>query len=147
MRTKQRIVAVAVIATGLQGMALAADAQTQDVSCTIFPPAQIVPGQDFDLRVSRVPGYPGGWFSPTILIKLTYPTQPGWAFSQTEQKTIPKMGAIRTDFSLKAPFSLYPDPLGGFIPGGTVNILAIVVEPTTGAPRKTLCTGSTTIAN
>lgn len=114
--------------------------------CAVFAPAQIVPGQDFDVRVSRVPGYPGGWLWPTVLIRVAYPTNPGWRSVQTDQKTVPKMGVIRTDFTLKASSALYPDPMGGIVRGGTAYILAIVSEPTTGDPIRTLCTASAVIA-
>ncbi len=116
------------------------------VSCTIFPPAQVVPGQPFDVRVSRVPGYPGSWFSPTVRLKIRYPTEPGWSYEQDVKKTIPKIGAIRTDFSLLAPYSIYPDPQAGFVAGGTVSMLAVVLEPTTGGTRRTICTASTIIS-
>ena len=116
-----------------------------DATCAIFAPDQIFPGQSYDLRVSRVPGYPGGWFSPTFFIEVSYPTEPGWVYNQNEERTIPKMGMIRADFTLQAPYSIYPDSLGGFVPGGTVNIVAKVVEAGKGKVAKTLCTATSTI--
>jgi hypothetical protein len=118
-----------------------------DVTCAVFPPPQIVPGESFEVRVSRVPGYPGSWFAPTVVLRLSYPTETGWAYEDTVSKTIPKMGVIRTDFALSAPLSLYPDPQGGLVPGGTVSIVAIVVEATVPTPRRTLCTASSVIVN
>lgn len=120
-----------------------AEATAADVTCTVFPPAQIVPGENFDIRVSRVPGYPGSWFAPTITVRVTYPTESGWAYAQSNSLTIPKMGAIRADISMFIPFSIYPDPQGGFMSGGRVKILAIVTEPTVPVESKTLCTATT----
>lgn len=124
-------------------LSAAAEAADADVTCAVFPPAQIVPGQNFEIRVSRVPGYPGGWFAPTITVRVAYPTESGWAYEQRNSLTIPKMGVIRADLSMFTPFSLYPDPQGGFVSGGTVKIIAIVTEPTVPVERKTLCTAAT----
>jgi hypothetical protein len=108
-----------------------------DASCTIFAPEQIFTGQTFDIRVSRVPGYPGGWFVPTITIKVDYPTTSGYEYSQIDRRTISEMGVIRSDAILYAPSSLYPVPEGGIVTGGEVNITAVVSE--SGGVTRTLC--------
>jgi hypothetical protein len=140
----KQIMATLVLVTAAGSM-VSANAATADANCTIFAPDQIYPGQNFDLRVSRVPGYPGGWFAPTFYIEVSYPTEPGWVYNQGEQRTIPKMGVIRADFTLQAPYSIYPDSQGGFVPGGTVKIVAKVVEGSKGKAAKTLCTATSTI--
>lgn len=140
----KQIMAALMLVTAAGSM-VSANAATKDATCAIFAPAQIFPGQSFDLRVSRVPGYPGGWFSPTFYIEVTYPTEPGWVYNQSEERTIPKMGLIRADFTLQAPYSIYPDSLGGFVPGGTVKIVARVVEAGKGKAARTLCTTTSTI--
>ncbi|TGD74760.1 hypothetical protein E4634_06050 [Mangrovimicrobium sediminis] len=119
---------------------------TQAAECTIFTPDTVTPGQPFDVRVSRVPGYPGGWFSPTLILKVDYPTNAGWAYSQREQRTVPKMGVIRLDATLLPPYSLYPDTLGGLLPGGSVGFTAIVREPSGGTYVNTICTGSSVVS-
>jgi len=139
---KQTLAALTLVAAA--GSMASADAATAASSCTVFAPDQIIPGQNFDLRVSRVPGYPGGWFSPTFSINMTYPTQPGWEYSQSEDRTIPRMDVIRADFTLRAPNSLFPDPNGGFVTGGTVNIVVVVTEASSrGKQSRILCTATT----
>lgn len=113
--------------------------------CTLFAPDVIFPGDTFDVRVSRVPGYPGGWFSPTIRLEVNYPTNAGWAYKQIDQRTIPKVNIIRADATLFAPSNVYPDRSGGFVAGGIVSITAVVSEPTTGRPIRTVCTTTTTL--
>jgi hypothetical protein len=118
----------------------------QDVTCAVLAPPQIVPGQPFEVVVSRVPGYPGTWFSPTIVLKLTYPTNAGWVYRQVDTRTIPKMGPIRMEATLMAPYSLYPDPSGGFVPGGTVEIVAIVREPAGDRFVNSICSATTIVS-
>lgn len=127
-------------------MALGAAATADDVECTIFPPAEIVPGQAFDVRVSRVPGYPGGWFSPTLYLRVGYPTNAGWSYVQQDVRTVPKMGVIRLDATLFAPTSLYPDPSGGLVAGGPVSIVAIVREPAGDTYINTVCSADTVVS-
>lgn len=114
-----------------------------EVECTIFPPAQIFPGQTFDLRISRVPGYPGGWFAPTFITRVTYPTTGGWEYTQIEKRTVPKTNVIRVDETFYAPYSLYPDPDAGFVPGGIVNITVMVRDQ--GADQQ-ICTAQSVIS-
>ncbi len=141
---KQTMAALMMVTAAGSVVSASAGSRT-DATCAIFAPAQIFPGQSYDLRVSRVPGYPGGWFSPTFYIEVTYPTEPGWVYNQNEDRTIPKMGITRADFTLQAPYSMYPDSLGGFVPGGTVNIVVKVVEGGKGKVVRTLCTTTSTI--
>lgn len=78
------ITSVAAIAAALlvpAAPALAAD-------CAVYGPNVIVAGQTFDIRVSRVPGYPGSWFSPTIRLEINYPTNAGWSYKQIDTRTI-----------------------------------------------------------
>jgi hypothetical protein len=130
----------------LPALFLCSLAAAQDVTCAVQAPAQIVPGQPFDVVVNRVPGYPGTWFSPTIVLKLTYPTNAGWAYRQVDTRTIPKMGPIRMEATLMAPYYLYPDPSGGFVPGGTVQVVAVVREPAGDRFVNSICTTSTIVS-
>ena len=140
---KQIMVALTLVVAA--GSSVSANAASSDATCALFAPNQIFPGQNFDLRVSRVPGYPGGWFSPTFYIEVSYPTEPGWVYNQNEERTIPKMGVIRADFTLRAPYAIYPDTQGGFVSGGTVKIVARVAEGGRGKAAKVLCTATSTI--
>lgn len=111
------------------------------VTCAVFPPQQIVMGQPFSVKVVRVPGYPGSWFSPYFTVEVDYPTAGNAEFTQTEELHIAKYGIRYGILRFLAPTV---DEAPDVITNGGKNavVTAWVVEPTTGAPREYTCTAT-----
>jgi len=109
-----------------------------NVTCAVFPPAEIVLGEPFRVKVVRVPGYPGSWFSPYFTVEVDYPTTGGEEFVQTEELHIAKYGVRYGILNFVAPTA---DEAPQIAANGAreATVTAWVVEPTTGKPREYTC--------
>ncbi|MGB5408359.1 MAG: hypothetical protein WBN43_16400 [Thiogranum sp.] len=111
-----------------------------EVGCAVLVPTAINPGYPYTVKVVRVPSYPGGWFSPTIIIDATYPTTQGNEIGDSREQTIRTMGVTYATATFTVPDELVIQR------GGTANIDATVREPMNdGSFKETACTATTVV--
>ena len=78
-------------AVGLALMIPAATAGAKppvDAGCAVLLPSAINTGLPYQVKVVRVPRYPGGWSRPTFVIDVVYPTTPDNNIGDTREQTI-----------------------------------------------------------
>ena len=118
-----------------------------EVGCAVLVPTAINPGYPYTVKVVRVPSYPGGWFSPTIIIDATYPTTQGNEIGDSREQTIRTMGVTYATATFTVPEAFDPNTNEPVIEsGGTANIDATVREPMNdGSFKETACTATTVV--
>ena len=118
-----------------------------EVGCAVLVPEAINAGLPYTVKVVRVPSYPGGWFSPTIIIDATYPATQGNEIGDSREQTIPKMGVTYATATFTVPEAFDPNTNEPVIrSGGTANINATVSEPMNdGSFNETTCTATTVV--
>ena len=117
------------------------------VGCAVLVPEAINAGLPYTVKVVRVPSYPGGWFSPTIVIDATYPATQGNEIGDSREQTIAKMGVTYATATFTVPEAFDPNTNEPVIrSGGTANINATVSEPMNdGNFNETTCTATTVV--
>ena len=118
-----------------------------EIGCAVLVPEAINAGLPYTVKVVRVPSYPGGWFSPTIIIDATYPATQGNEIGDSREQTITKMGVSYATATFTVPEAFDPDTNEPVIrSGGTANVNATVREPMNdGNFNETTCTATTVV--
>jgi hypothetical protein len=125
---------------------LAAGAAKPSAGCAVLLPDSVQVGVPFEVKVRRVPAFPGQWFSPTITVDVVVQLVPEPSgprrFTLTFEETFP---GILTSNEATAIFTI-PD-LANIDAEADVDVFAMVSEPTSGrVSRDSFCEESTVLA-
>jgi hypothetical protein len=121
-------------------------AAPSNTGCAVLLPSAINAGQPYTVKVVRVPSYPGGWFSPTISVDVSYPTTSKNVISDSRTQTIKNFSVtyVLATFTVPDAFNALNEAV--ITSGGSANVTATVLEPINKKkPRETTCTASVTV--
>ena len=121
---------------------------TTNDGCTVLLPAYIETGNTFSVKVVRVPGYPGGWMSPTIYLDVVYPATDASILTQNNTQTINSFDVTYATASFFVPSmksqSIASSPTS---PDATATVTATISEPFSSGKAKvsSTCSASTPV--
>lgn len=105
----------------------AAAKKPEPASCEVLVPGNLNPGDMFDVTVVRVPGYPGQFFAPTVMVELIAPVDDGGdgpnSYSQVVTQSFDLGESNRTQTTMWLPQLLNPDF------DADVVVIATVLQP------------------
>lgn len=132
----------------LPGVATAGKASTGTaVSCAVLLPAEIYTGNSFNVKVVRVPSYPGSWTQPTIYTDVVYPTTSGDSMTQNDTQKINRFNVTYALATFMVPSmnstGISSSPTD---PNATATVTATISEPlSNNKARQTTCSATTAV--